>query len=114
MYRRVGGTGRPYTALHTPAEVQEHEEKPYTAAVNPSTRGLSGTGVVECSHPYYNVVVSNKPTTVRLTDEQKAGLDAIGEREDRSRSWLISKAVDEYIARHQRSEEATTDGGEPQ
>ncbi|WP_219549985.1 CopG family ribbon-helix-helix protein [Nonomuraea harbinensis] len=57
--------------------------------------------------------MSNKPTTVRLTDEQKAGLDAIGEREDRSRSWLISKAVDEYIARHLRSEETTTSGGEP-
>ncbi|MFI7702006.1 CopG family ribbon-helix-helix protein [Nonomuraea sp. NPDC049480] len=70
--------------------------------------------VVRCSHPYYNVVVSNKPTTVRLTDEQKAGLDAIGEREDRSRSWLISKAVDEYIARHLPSEETTTDGGEPE
>ena len=43
------------------------------------------------------------PTSVRLTDEQIKALDEIGEREERSRSWLISKAIDEYIARDKKT-----------
>ncbi|WP_455432969.1 CopG family ribbon-helix-helix protein [Streptosporangium soli] len=55
-----------------------------------------------------------KPTSVRLSDAQKQALDAIGEREDRSRSWLISKAIDEYIGRHRAGGETAANGGEPQ
>ncbi|MGW5686495.1 CopG family ribbon-helix-helix protein [Nonomuraea sp. NPDC003754] len=58
--------------------------------------------------------MAKEPTSIRLTDAQKAGLDAIGRRQDRTRSWLISKAVDEYIARNLPSEETATNGGEPQ
>ncbi|MFD8556652.1 CopG family ribbon-helix-helix protein [Streptosporangium canum] len=50
-------------------------------------------------------------TSVRLSDEQTQALDAIAQSVDRSRSWLISKAVDEFIERRQNSE---ANGGEPQ
>ncbi len=53
-------------------------------------------------------------TSVRLSDEQTQALDAIGVREDRSRSWLISRAIDEYIARHRAGEETQANGGEPE
>lgn len=45
-----------------------------------------------------------KPTSIRLTEEQAQALDEIGEREDRDRSWLIRKAIDEFIAKHRRAE----------
>lgn len=41
-------------------------------------------------------------TSIRLTDEQAKALDEIGKREDRSRSWLIRKAIDEFIERHRK------------
>ncbi len=56
----------------------------------------------ERSQTNYYVVMAT-PTSVRLTDEQIEALDEIAEREERSRSWLISKAVDEYIARAKKS-----------
>lgn len=40
------------------------------------------------------------PTTIRLTDRQAEALDEIGKRDDRSRSWLIRNAIDEYIQRN--------------
>lgn len=56
------------------------------------------------SHMYYGVVMTDTVTSVRLTAEQTEALDAIGARDDRSRSWLIRKAVDEYIERHREGE----------
>ncbi|KAB8196224.1 ribbon-helix-helix protein, CopG family [Nonomuraea phyllanthi] len=63
-------------------------------------------------------------TSVRLSDEQTRALDSIAEREERSRSWLISKAVDEFIARRTQQvsqlvteagrAESETNRGEPQ
>lgn len=53
-------------------------------------------------------------TSVRLSDEQTRDLDVIAEREERSRSWLISKAIDEFIARRMQVTESHMDGGEPQ
>lgn len=44
-----------------------------------------------------------KPTSIRLTLEQEQALEEIGKREDLSRSWLIRRAVDEYIERHRDS-----------
>ena len=38
-------------------------------------------------------------TTVRLSDETEAELSAIAARTERSRSWLINRAVAEYIER---------------
>ncbi len=43
------------------------------------------------------------PVSVVLSDEPSKALDEIAEREERSRSWLISKAVDEYIARDRKT-----------
>lgn len=45
-----------------------------------------------------------RPTSIRLTAAQEKALDEIGKREDRDRSWLIRKAIDEYIERHQKAE----------
>jgi predicted transcriptional regulator len=44
--------------------------------------------------------VSDTSVSIRLTEEQTRVLDEIGKRDDRSRSWLIRRAVDEYIERH--------------
>ncbi|MGI5223605.1 ribbon-helix-helix domain-containing protein [Actinoallomurus sp. CA-142502] len=44
------------------------------------------------------------PTSVRLTPEQEKALEEIGEREDRSQSWLIRRAIDEFIERHGQKE----------
>jgi predicted transcriptional regulator len=44
-------------------------------------------------------------TTIRLDPAQKAALDVIGERLDRSRSWLLRKAVDEFVERHTKAKE---------
>ncbi|HEX4818204.1 MAG TPA: ribbon-helix-helix domain-containing protein [Nonomuraea sp.] len=49
-------------------------------------------------------------TSVRLSEEQTRALDEIGEREERSRSWLISKAVDEFIARRRQAAEFQMNG----
>lgn len=55
---------------------------------------------------YYVAVMSGTKnvTSVRLTDEQAKALDEIGKQEDRSRSWLIRKAVDEFIGRYRKAE----------
>lgn len=60
----------------------------------------------------YGVLVSaeKRPSTVRLEPEQERALAQIGERLDRSRSWLIRKAVAEFIERHQQA----TEGGAEQ
>ena len=39
-------------------------------------------------------------TTIRLTEDQREALDKIAQREDRSRSWVISRAIDEYLERN--------------
>ena len=44
--------------------------------------------------------MSDVVTSVRLSEEQAKALDRIGRREDRSRSWLIRRAVDEFIERN--------------
>lgn len=58
------------------------------------------------SRLYYGVSMSGNTniTSVRLTEEQAKALDEIGKREDRSRSWLIRKAIDEFIERHRKAE----------
>lgn len=38
-------------------------------------------------------------TTVRLTSQVEAELSSIAERTQRTRSWLINRAVEEYIER---------------
>lgn len=48
----------------------------------------------------YDVVMSDRATSVRLTEEQAQALGEIGRREERSRSWLIRRAIDEFIGRH--------------
>lgn len=68
----------------------------------------SELGMDSCSYLNYYVVMA-QPTSVRLTDQQIEALDEIAEREERSRSWLISKAVDEYIARDKKSRKTTTE-----
>jgi predicted transcriptional regulator len=40
-------------------------------------------------------------TSVRLDDDTRARLDAIAKRDDRSLAYVIRKAIDEYIERHQ-------------
>ncbi|WP_433465795.1 ribbon-helix-helix protein, CopG family [Spirillospora sp. CA-128828] len=45
-----------------------------------------------------------RPTSIRLTAAQEQALDEIGKQEDRDRSWLIRKAVDEFIERHREAE----------
>lgn len=48
--------------------------------------------------------MSDIVTSVRLSETQAEALDAIGERDERSRSWLIRKAVDEFIERHRQGQ----------
>jgi predicted transcriptional regulator len=44
--------------------------------------------------------MTDSPTSFRLSEAQADALDKIGKRDERSRSWLIRKAIDEYIERH--------------
>ena len=39
--------------------------------------------------------MANTPISVRLTDENRAWLDARSEREDRSLNWLINKLLEQ-------------------
>lgn len=48
--------------------------------------------------------MSATATSIRLSEAQTEALDEIGKRDDRSRSWLIRKAVDEFIERHLKAE----------
>jgi predicted transcriptional regulator len=43
--------------------------------------------------------MAKTPTSVRLSEEQSDALAKIAERDERTQSWLISKAIDEYIER---------------
>jgi predicted transcriptional regulator len=52
-------------------------------------------------------VTDRNPRSVRLSPEQEQALAEIGKREDRSRSWLIRRAVDEFIERHRRPNEGS-------
>ncbi len=38
--------------------------------------------------------------SLRLTEDQRRRLDRIAQRKDRDVSYLIRKAIDEYIERH--------------
>ena len=38
--------------------------------------------------------------SLRLAEDQRRGLEQIAERKDRDVSYLIRKAIDEYIERH--------------
>jgi predicted transcriptional regulator len=44
-----------------------------------------------------------KLTAVRLEPQQVKALEKIGKREDRSVSWLIRKAIDEFLKRAESS-----------
>jgi predicted transcriptional regulator len=41
-----------------------------------------------------------KPTQVRLRPDQRVKLEAIVKKEDRDVSWVIRKALDDYIERY--------------
>lgn len=41
-----------------------------------------------------------KPTQVRLRPDQRPKLEAIIKKEERDLSWVIRKALDEYIERY--------------
>ena len=45
-----------------------------------------------------------KPTQVRLRPDQRPKLEAIIKKEDRDLSWVIRKALDEYIERYSEKE----------
>lgn len=49
------------------------------------------------------------PIVARLEPAQVEALDAIGERQDRSRSWLVRKAVEEFIERNAEPREEASD-----
>ena len=38
------------------------------------------------------------PFTVRLEESALVALDRLAEKTDRTRSWLVARAVDEYVA----------------
>lgn len=44
-------------------------------------------------------------TTVRLSKEVEQALNKLAERTERSRSWLINRAVEEYLLRDQNERE---------
>ncbi|HUC59280.1 MAG TPA: ribbon-helix-helix protein, CopG family [Streptosporangiaceae bacterium] len=46
------------------------------------------------------MAMSNK-YSLRLDTEQRAKLEQIAQRKDRDLSYVIRKAIDEYIKRHQ-------------
>jgi predicted transcriptional regulator len=49
-----------------------------------------------------------KLTAVRLDPQQVKALEKIGKREDRSMSWLIRKAVDEFLKHAQSGKKETS------
>ncbi len=54
--------------------------------------------------------MSVKPTSVALDDETRARLDRIAGTYDRSRSWLIGRAVREYLDREEAYVQAVEKG----
>jgi predicted transcriptional regulator len=47
---------------------------------------------------YSGVSLMPAAFTVRLDDETLGALDELAERTDRSRSWLVTQAVQDYVA----------------
>jgi predicted transcriptional regulator len=43
-----------------------------------------------------------KPTQVRLRPDQRPKLEAIVKKEERDVSWVIRKALDDYIERYEK------------
>jgi predicted transcriptional regulator len=48
----------------------------------------------------HNELLEKRPTQVRLRPDQRPKLEAIIEKEDRDLSWIIRKALDEFIDRY--------------
>jgi predicted transcriptional regulator len=42
------------------------------------------------------------PLTIRLSSDKAALLSSMADKQDRSRSYLLREAVDQYIEKHQR------------
>ena len=56
------------------------------------------------------IVMAGKPTSVTLSDDTKERLDAIARTYDRSRSWLITNAVKEFLEREEVHVRAVREG----
>lgn len=52
------------------------------------------------SYMKHNELLEKRPTQVRLRPDQRPKLEAIIEKEDRDLSWIIRKALDEFIDRY--------------
>jgi hypothetical protein len=59
----------------------------------------SGRSPDPCITVWYNTIMKRKLTAIRLDPEQVKGLQRIGKRENCSVSWLLRRAVDEYLKR---------------
>ena len=51
---------------------------------------------------YYARCMAKTLTAIRLEPKRIAELEKIAKREDRAVSYLIRKAIDEYVARHKK------------
>jgi len=50
-------------------------------------------------------IPKNKTISLAITEDMKEAIDKIAEKEERSSSWIVRKAIEEYIERKQDNKE---------
>lgn len=50
-------------------------------------------------------IPKNKTISLAITEDMKEAIDKIAKKEERSSSWIVRKAIEEYIERKQNSKE---------
>lgn len=50
-------------------------------------------------------IPKNKTISLAITEDMKEAIDKIAEKEERSSSWVVRKAIEEYIERKQNNKE---------
>ena len=50
-------------------------------------------------------IPKNKTISLAITEDMKEAIDKIAEKEERSSSWIVRKAIEEYIERKQNNKE---------
>ena len=51
-------------------------------------------------HVCYSVAVPSSTSSFRIPDELKVRLDQAAERMKKRKNWIITRALEEYLARH--------------
>ena len=55
---------------------------------------------LQCIHPIICAIIMSKVLSLRIPDELFSQLDSLTKATNRSRSYLTSKAIEEYLARN--------------